>query len=135
MDLLVAQCSDIESLLGLARQETRAAEEQNFSELFRVAEDRATLGERLQIYHQQISELRTLLGPSVEHLFGGPVAKEAVRMAVEVQTIDKRTTVLLSEAKNQTRISIAGLDRNRRNFVAYLDSDARANGFNCDWRG
>ncbi len=132
MDLLIAQCSDLESLLALARRETIAAEESDFSELMTVAEDRVALGERLQNYHLQIAELRALLGRSVEPLFQSPVAEETVRLAVEIQALDARTTTKLTTTQAETRAAIAGLDQGRRNFVAYLQSDTRASGFNCD---
>jgi hypothetical protein len=132
MELLIAQCSDLESLLALARRETLAAEENDFNELMTVARDRATLGERLQSYHEQIAELRAMLGRTAEPIFGSTVAQEAVRLAVEIQALDARTTTMLATTQAETRQAIACLDQGRRNFVAYLQTDARASGFNCD---
>ena len=133
MDLLVAQCSDLEALLALARRETLAAEKSDFRELVAVVQDRATLGERLESYHRQIAEFRALMSGAGESLIDNAVANDTVRLAVEIQTIDKRTTALLTSTSTETREAIARLDHGRRQFVAYL-GDARANGFNCDRR-
>ena len=132
MDLLIGQCSDLEALLTLARRETLAAEQSDFSELMTVVEERASLGERLETYHRQIAELRgQMAGEQTAH---DPVAKNTVRLAVEIQAIDKRTTALLATNRLETREAIARLDQGKRQFVAYL-SDARLNGLNCDRRG
>jgi len=134
MDLLIGQCSDLEALLGLARREAVATEGQDFSELVAVAHDRATLGERLESYHRQISELRATMGRSIEHLFENPIAQETVRLAVEIQALDHRTKEMLISQRSETSNAIATLEHGRRNFVAYLSGDARASGFRCDWR-
>ena len=133
MELLVAQCTDVETLLALARRETVAAESNDFRELIAVVEERATLGERLESYHRQIADLRALMGGTAEPSGQSAVANETIRLAVEIQTLDTKTTALLTAARTHTRLEISQLDQGRRRSVAYL-SDARASGFNCDRR-
>jgi len=135
MDLLIAQCSDLESLLALARREVTAAEDSNFRELVEVAKDRASLGQRLESYHRQIADLRSSMasmGRTAESLFENPVAQEIVRLAVEIQAVDSRSKTMLMTTQADTRHAINCLEQGRRNSVAYLHGDTRASGFNCD---
>lgn len=133
MDLLIGQCADLEGLLALARRETIAAEQHDFDELVIVAQDRASLGERLESYHRQIAELRAKIGGAAEPVLDNPVVNETVRLAVEIQALDARTKTMLATTRTDTRNAIATLEQGRRNFVAYLQSDARG-GYKCDRR-
>lgn len=126
----MAQCSDLEALLSLAKREALAAEKSDFRELVAVVQDRATLGERLEIYHRQIAELRASMSGSMETPMDNAVTDATVRLAIEIQALDARTTALLTTTRTETREAISRLDHGRR-FVAYL-SDSRGNGFNCD---
>lgn len=134
MDLLIAQCSDLEALLELARRETSAVEGNDFGGLVTIASDRATLGQRLESYHRQIAELRTTMAGVVEPLLEDPVAQETVRLAVEIQTLDARTKAMLIDRRTETRNALANLEQGRRNSIAYLSDDARR-GLMCDRRG
>jgi hypothetical protein len=131
IELLVAQCADLEALLVLARKEAVASANADFEELLAVTRDRATLGERLESYHRQISELRTRMGPAAQHVIESTVVKDSIRIVLEVQAQDKHTTSLLTMARKDTLEAITRLDQAHRNSAAYL-SDTRTAGLNCD---
>jgi len=130
MDLLIAQCSDLEGLLALARRETVAANSNDFDELFTVFGERAKLGDRLESYHRQVAELRDRLGPYVDPALSSKSAK----LAVEIQTQDTQTTSLLLAAQFSASKEIARLDHSQRKSLAYLHG-ALPNGLKCDRRG
>lgn len=131
IDLLVDQCSDLESLLTLARRETTAAESGDFDSVLDVARERASLGERLEVYSRQISELRNKLGQDNHHLSEHTLAKQAVQLLLNIRSQDNETTSLLLAARTRIGESIAQLDQRHRNSIAYLQNGI-ASGLNCD---
>ncbi len=122
-ELLAAQCTDLERLLALARLETQAAERSDFSELLRVTEERATIGERLEVYHRQLAEVRARLDDTALDAHGERAA-QIIELAVAVQTQDARTRPLLLAARAEITEEGARSERLRRGASAYL-SDAR----------
>jgi hypothetical protein len=133
IDLLVGQCSDLEALLKLARQEATAAENDDFDGLLRIVSERATLGERLEAYHRQIAELRASIGTRAEHVIQSNLAEESVRLALAIQNQDSTNKQLLSAAHVKQQEAIVRLENGRRGSVAYL-SEGRLGGLNCDRR-
>jgi hypothetical protein len=133
IELLVAQCGDLEALLKLAKLETTAAEKQNFEELLNITRDRATLGERLETYHRQISELRATMDSAAEHVIQSTVAKEAIQLALAIHTQDSKTSSMLVTMRANTNETVTRLDQGRRGSVAYL-SEGRTGGLKCDRR-
>jgi hypothetical protein len=133
MDLLIAQCSDLEGLLALARRENVAANSEDFGELFAVFGERAKLGDRLETYHRQVAELRDRLGQGAGTYIDPALSTRTVQLVVEIQAQDRETTSLLLATQAVTSEEIARLDCGQRNSLAYLH--ARANGLNCDRRG
>jgi hypothetical protein len=134
MDLLIAQCSDLEGLLALARRETVAANSENFDELFVVFGERAKLGDRLENYHRQVAELRDKLGQCAGTYIDPALSTKTIQLVVEIQAQDVKTRSLLLATQTTTSEEIARLDYSQRNSLAYLYG-ARANGLNCDRRG
>jgi hypothetical protein len=133
MDLLIAQCSDLETLLGLARRENVAAQSDDFGELFAVYGERAELGDRLESYHRQVAELRDRLGHCAVNT--DPVlSTKTVQLVVEIQAQDKQTTSLLIAHQALTKDELARLGYQQQNSLAYLQG-ARATGLNCDRQG
>ena len=61
VELLAAQCSDLERLLSLAKDETEAAREGRFTRIWDIVTERSIIGKRLETFHQQIAELRSAL--------------------------------------------------------------------------
>jgi hypothetical protein len=133
IDLLVAQCADLEALLKLARQESAAAEANDFDRMLEVTTQRATLGERLESYHRQISELRALMGDSAEHVLQSTLVKDSIRLALEIQGNDAATSTSLTHLRAYTNSHISRLDQGRRSSTAYLN-EARVAGIKCDRR-
>jgi hypothetical protein len=72
------------------------------------------------------------MGQAVEPLLENPVARETIRLAVEIQALDARTSTMLVATQTETRNAINSLEHGRRKFAAYLQSETR--GFKCDRR-
>jgi flagellar biosynthesis/type III secretory pathway chaperone len=132
IDLLIAQCQDLESLLALARREEQAAEDRNFDEILRVVEERATLGERLETYHRQIADLRLKLGDAAEPAFNSDAATRTAATIAEIQATDSRTQPLLLAARNDFARDQQRLDKARQGVAAYLQEAPIA--IACDHR-
>jgi hypothetical protein len=131
LDLLIAQCADLETLLSLARRSLAAAEASDFAEVLRVVEERATLGERLETYHRQIAEMRLRLGDAAEPAIQGAVARRAAMLASEVLTTDARSRPLLVAARGRLAGECLRVDRTKRGLSAYL-RDGRKSALVCD---
>jgi len=131
IDLLVAQCVDLEALLKLARQESLAAEENDFDRMLEVITERAKLGERLETYHRQISDLRNLMGSSAEHVVHSALVKDSIRLALEIQSSDASTSSSLLHLRTNTNSQLSRLEQGRRNSTAYLN-ESRIAGMKCD---
>jgi hypothetical protein len=133
MELLVAQCADLETLLTLARRETAAVEQSDFKAIMQIVGERATLGERLEVYHLQIAEMRRRMSDCVELALGSPPATRALELAVDIQTQDTRTHRLLTAAREEAAAALSRLDRGRRSITGYL-RDPRPAAVACDQR-
>lgn len=131
MDLLIAQCSDLEGLLVLARRENVAAHSQDFGELFAVFDERATLGDRLETYHRQVAELRGRLGPGAGSNIDPVLSTKTVQLVVEIQSQDRETTALLISNQAMTSRELASLGYRQRSSLAYMQG-APGNGLKCD---
>ena len=134
MDLLIAQCSDLEGLLALARRETVAADNEDFGELLAVFDDRARVGDRLESYHRQVAELRDRLGQGIGAYIDPALSSKTAQLVVEIQVQDLKTTALLRATQIRTGLEISQLDHSQRNASAYLH-DPPSNGLKCDRRG
>lgn len=119
IELLAAQCSDLEQLLALARRETDAAERRDFDEIMRVVDARATLGERLETYHRQIADMRARLGSSADAATTSPTAHRLASLVADIQTADRRTMPLLVAARTEAAEGLAKLDAGRKTAGAY----------------
>lgn len=131
MNLLVAQCEDLESLLVLSRDETQAVQEHNFDQIIRITAERATVGERLEMYQQQIVDLRTRLGQSEEMMQQNPTVIRINELVSEVQAQDEQTRVLLLHARQQLEQEQRQLNQMQRGLTAY-GGDHRMPAVACD---
>lgn len=132
VDLLTAQCADLEALLVLARRAEEAAGRADFEEVMRVVTERATLGERLETYHRRVADMRAKLEDSGDRIVSGPVAKRVASLVVEIQTTDGRTAPLLTAARTEALERVGRLDAARKSG-AYLNSQ-RSSPIACDRR-
>jgi hypothetical protein len=131
MDLLVAQCADLESLLTLARQEMAAAANNDFDQLVAIAVERATLGDRLESYHRQIAEMRTAMGAMAGAVGESPIGKQTTKIVEAILAQDAKTKSLVSANRTRTALTIARLDQGWRSSSAYM-RDARMGGLKLD---
>lgn len=131
LDLLIAQCADLEALLQLARRETAVADSGDFEELLRVVSARAELGERLEVYHRQIAEMRERLGETADSALHNETASQAASIINEILMQDEQTGPLLVVARHQVAAAARELEQKRRGVSAYL-RDGRRESLACD---
>ena len=120
IDLLIAQCADLEALLALARHEAEATETRDFDEVMRIVGSRAALGERLEVYHRQIAEMRARMGEAAESVLRAETSARAAQLITRIQTQDRRTRALLLEARQETANNLRRMERAQRGTSAYL---------------
>ena len=133
IEILAAQCADLEALLTLARRETTAAATSDFEEIMAVVGERATVGERLESYHRQIAEIRLRMGEAVEPIIRSETATRAAKLVLDIQTQDACTRPLLMAGRSQATDAISRLEQGRRGTSAYL-RDERRGAIACDQR-
>jgi hypothetical protein len=133
IEILTAQCADLENLLSLSKCERLAVEKNDFDGLLEVVGERATIGARLEVYHRQIAELRSRLGQAADPLMGTAAARRAVELAGDIQTQDALTRPLLLAARNDTHVRLQRLNQSHRNASAYL-RESRHYAIACDER-
>lgn len=119
IELLAAQCSDLEKLLAAAREETRAAEAQDFERILEIVSERARIGERLEVFQRRISELRGFLGDSAE-INRHQIANRIIEVASLTIEQDEKTRKLLNGVKEETAQELRALDTGNRNANVYL---------------
>lgn len=120
IDLLTAQCADLEQLLALARQEWAAVEGNDFSDLLRVVGERATLGERLEVYQRRIMDLRALLDEAATNVPGvGVVSARTANIIADIQIEDARLHPRLLTARREATESLTKVEQTRRSLGAY----------------
>ncbi len=120
LDLLIGQCMDLEALLGLARREEEAVQSRNFDELLRVTQERATLGERLEVYHRQIAEMRLRLGEAAAPALRSEAATRATLLATGILEFDARSRPLLLTRRQEITNECQRLEQAQRGTNAYL---------------
>lgn len=131
LDLLIAQCKDLEALLALSRGETAAAAARDFEEIIRITVERATLGERLEVYHRQIADLRQRLGTTAESALQSPTATRIAELVNSVQAQDQRAHSLLLEVRGEIDSEWKQMNQAQRGLTAYLN-DGRMPAVACD---
>lgn len=119
IELLAAQCSDLEKLLAAAREETRAAEAQDFERILEIVSERAQIGERLEVFQRRISELRGFLGDGAE-INRHKIASRIVEVASLTLEQDEKTRKLLTGVKEETALELRNLETGNRNANVYL---------------
>ena len=125
LDLLIGQCADLESLLALARRETAAVESRDFDELLRVTQERATLGERLEVYHRQIAEMRARMGEAANTILRSAAAQRATTLVTSILENDARSRPMLMAAREEMANQCLQLDQIRRGTSAYLQESVK----------
>lgn len=122
--LLTAQCSDLEKLLALAREETTAAEHKNFEKIMEIVSERAKVSERLETFQSQISELRGRLEEQTA-IYKSKVLAKISELAAQTLEQDSITRKLLISAKTEANAELQKLETNQRGTNAYMKNDQR----------
>lgn len=130
IELLTAQCADLENLLALARCETVAAEQKDFEEILRIVTERGAIGQRLETFQQQIIELRGFLGAQTDNFQQNEIAKRVVEVANLTLIQDRKTKLLLTGVCESVALEMQNTEKSFRGTSAYL-SEARK-GLACD---
>src|ERR1700733_7231569 len=121
--LLTAQCADLETLFSLAQKETAAAEERDFESILHIVTERGRIGEKLAVYQQQISELRTMLG-SFDPV-STQISKRVANLAELTFVQDTKTKILLINAREETAMELRNLATGKRSVTGYLQETQR----------
>lgn len=124
IDLLTAQCGDLEKLLALARQETRAAEEKDFEMIMEIVSERELLSRRLETFQQQISELRGKL-TEADEINKTRMSARVVELASQTLAQDVATRKLLTASRLEASNKIMNLSNTRRGANAYIGENKR----------
>lgn len=119
IDLLAAQCGDLEKLLSLAREETAAVEKRDFEQIFSIVSERATVGERLEIFQKQVAELRARLSDGDNMFLQNPIVEKTNRLIFEIMAQDNLNRPLLESAKTEAATELNQLDSSQRRSNAY----------------
>lgn len=120
IDLLGAQCSDLEKLLGLAREESQAAEDAKFLRIWEIVSERAKIAERLETYQRQISELRGHLESKGESVSQFDITNRVIELANLTLAQDQRTRKLLSAMREESIDGQNNLERSVHGANAYM---------------
>lgn len=118
--LLTAQCSDLEKLLVLAREETVAATNGDFDGVLRVVSERANLSARLETFQRQIAELRQRLSANGEPVWQSSIAVRLSEVVREIVSHDQQTKFLLTTARQKSAEELNNLQYSQRGSNAYL---------------
>lgn len=130
IELLAAQCADLEKLLGLAREETRAAREGKFLEILDIVSERAAIGRRLETFQHQIAELRGCLVSNAESAGHREAAARVMELANLTLAEDQKTRLLLTDAREQAATDLKNLEKSQHGTNAYLRENTKGLAYN-----
>lgn len=125
IELLAAQCSDLEALLSLAREETIAAREGRFTRIWDIVTERSMIGKRLETFHQQISELRANLESQGESLGKYDITNRVIELANLTLMQDQQTRALLAGTRERAAEELKELEKSQVGTNAYLRQPTR----------
>lgn len=121
IDLLTAQCSDLEKLFSLAREENKAAELGLFGLVLNITSERSEISKRLETFHQQIAELRGFLGKSNEKTQKyNNVSDRVVELANMTLVKDQETRLLLTTSRDKSNEELRKIEFGNRGTNVYL---------------
>lgn len=131
IELLAAQCADLEILLALAREETIAAQRRNFEDLLDIVSRRAEICNRLETFQQQIADLRqNMEANGVAATVDVNISKQIVEIANLTMLQDQKTRLLLTDARTHAASELANLEKSHRGTNAYLREETRGLSYN-----
>lgn len=118
--LLAAQCTDLEKLLALAREETLAAQQGKFLKIWDIVSERDAIGKRLETFHRQISELRGHLESKGENVSQYDITNRVIELANMTLAQDQKTRLLLNTSQEQAVEGLSSLEKSNHGTNAYL---------------
>ena len=122
IELLTAQCADLEKLLSLAREETVAAGSGDFDGILKVVSERAVMSEKLETFQRQIAELRERIGgedaPAVWR--GDGLTAKMSEVIRQIITHDTQTHLLLTASRQNSINELNNVEYTHRGSNAYL---------------
>lgn len=130
IELLAAQCADLENLLSLARQETAAAEREDFEEILTIVTKRDELSQRLETFQRQIGELRGFLGAHEANQRQTEISDRIVEVANLTLAQDGKTKLLLTAARENAVIELQKAEKANRGANAYLRDNRKGLAYN-----
>lgn len=123
--LLGAQCTDLEKLLLLAREETLAAQEGKFLRIWEIVSERASIGQRLETFQRQIAELRGHLESQGEDITKFDATQKVIELANHTLLQDQQTKKLLTAARENALSDLNNLERSSVRANAYLKEQTK----------
>lgn len=123
--LLTAQCSELEKLLALAREETEAARSGKFLRVWDIVSERAAIGKRLETYHRQITDLRAVLEMNGEKVSQYDITNRVIEFANQTLVQDQKTRLLLTASRDEAVANLKNLERSHQNTNAYMRENTK----------
>ena len=121
IELLTAQCADLEKLLFLAREETVAAGCGDFDGVLKVVSERAVMSEKLETFQRQIAELRERIGgEDAKAVWQGALTTKMSEVIRQIITHDTQTHSLLTVSRQTSINELNNLEYANRGSNAYL---------------
>jgi hypothetical protein len=128
--LLAAQCADLEILFDLAQKETAAAGQRDFETILDIVTQRSRIGEKLEVYQRQIAELRGFLAGYESAYENSTLTARIARLAEQTLAQDNKTTLLLSEAREETSLELKNLATGKRSVSVYMQEMQKGLSYN-----
>ena len=125
INLLTAQCADLEKFLLLAREATRLAGEGDFEKTLQLMETRLNLSARLEISHRQIAELRESIGGAKNSGGQNSLLLKTTALVNEIMQYDAKTKSILLAVRADKFTAIENLIRRRQCSGAYSGDAAK----------
>ena len=97
-----------------------AAELRDFSKIWEIVTERASIGRRLESYHQQISELRSRLEAEGENPTKYDITGRVIELANLTLVQDQHTRTLLNQSREETLSTLRDLGTAKAGMNAYL---------------
>lgn len=130
IELLAAQCADLENLLALARAETAAVEREDFEEILTIVTKRDEISQRLETFQRQIGELRGFLGANETNQKQNSIAERIVETANLTLAQDGKTRLLLSAVRENAAKELQNMEKATRGANAYLRDTQKGLAYN-----
>jgi hypothetical protein len=128
--LLTAQCSELEKLLALAREETEAARDGKFLRIWDIVSERAAIGKRLETFQRQITDIRAILETKGEKVSQYDITNRVIEFANQTLVQDQQTRLLLSASRDEAVANLKNLEKSHNCTNAYMRENTKGMAYN-----